>query len=128
MARYAVKYTAVLLVLASVFVIAMSKDIISLVYGRAYELAPQFLSLYCMGFHYAGLGSAVYALSYSTVMPLVGGLSAADLENLKLVFGGVRPLKPLVSLVLKYESRLVRCRLLSRARSRSAAAREVESL
>jgi len=225
MARYAVKYTAVLLVPASVFVIAMSKDIVSLVYGRAYELAPQFLSLYCVGFLYAGLGSAVwasffqgigqtkvnlkaalvhsalfvplallltksyavqgliasyliaslaslayhlsvasrrhrvgidvrgslsaylasaisaipllvltahsklpslvnliagaavYALSYSTVMPLIGGLSAADLENLKLVFGGVRPLRPLVSLALKYESRLVRLRLLSRARS-----------
>jgi len=210
MARYAVKYTAALLVPASAFVIIMSKDIVSLVYGRAYELAPQFLSLYCVGFLYAGLGfgvwgsffqgigqtkvnlkatlaysalfvplallltksyavqgliasylaaslaslayslsvasrrhrisidvrgslsaylasaisaipllvltacselpslvnliagAVVYAFSYLTVMPLIGGLSAADLENLKLMFGGVRPLRPLVSLVLEY--------------------------
>jgi O-antigen/teichoic acid export membrane protein len=59
MVKYAIKYTAILLVPASVFVIIMSKDLVSAIYGNAYVLAPEFLSLYSISFLYAGLGSAV---------------------------------------------------------------------
>jgi len=59
MVKYAIKYTAVLLVPASVFVIIMSQDLVSAIYGSAYTLAPEFLSLYSISFLYAGLGSAV---------------------------------------------------------------------
>jgi O-antigen/teichoic acid export membrane protein len=59
MVKYAIKYTAILLVPASVFVIIMSKDLVSAIYGNAYVFAPHFLSIYSISFLYSGLGSAV---------------------------------------------------------------------
>jgi len=60
--RLSVKYTALLIVPASTALAVLSKDIIYLIYGRSYSLAPSFLSLYALTFLYAGIGSAV--LSY----------------------------------------------------------------
>jgi O-antigen/teichoic acid export membrane protein len=51
-----------LIVPASTALAVLSKDIIYLIYGRSYSLAPSFLSLYALTFLYAGIGSAV--LSY----------------------------------------------------------------
>jgi O-antigen/teichoic acid export membrane protein len=216
MLKWAVKYSAMLVVPASIFIIAESKDIVHLIYGNAYELAPAFLSLYCLTFLYAGLGSvvlgsffngigqtkvnfnataiqaillaplallltrnysvlgligailisslapliyslwvaskrfgvsvdfrgslpiyassftsaipvlllatysplpsfwalivsaAVYLVVYLTMMPLMGGIKSADIENLKTIFGKIKPLKPLVNAILSYESILIK--------------------
>jgi O-antigen/teichoic acid export membrane protein len=59
MFRWATKYSAMLVIPASVFISVESKDIIHLIYGKEYGLAPAFLSLYCIAFLYAGFGSIV---------------------------------------------------------------------
>jgi O-antigen/teichoic acid export membrane protein len=53
MVRWAIKYSAVIIVPASIFVITESKDLISLIYGSAYQLSPTFLLLYSIQFLYA---------------------------------------------------------------------------
>jgi len=54
-----IKYTALLVVPASTVLAVLSKDLVYLVYGPSYELAPAFLSLYVLTFLYAGFGSAI---------------------------------------------------------------------
>lgn len=53
------KYTSLLILPATVLVIILSKDIVSTLYGSAYDLAPFFLQLYILSFLFAGLGSMV---------------------------------------------------------------------
>jgi O-antigen/teichoic acid export membrane protein len=216
MFKWAVKYSAMLVVPASVFIAIESKDIVRLIYGDAYSLAPTFLSFYCLAFLYAGLGSVVlgsffngigqtkvnfnatairaifflplaflltrsysvpgligailvsslapliyclwvaskrfgasldlrgslliyassfvsaipalllvayspfpplgtlilsamiYLMAYLTTMPLIGCIKSADVENLKMIFGKTRMLKPLVNVILSYENTLMR--------------------
>ncbi|MEM4693512.1 MAG: oligosaccharide flippase family protein [Nitrososphaerota archaeon] len=57
--QYSVKYTAVILVPASVFTIMMSRPLVEIVYGHQYVLAPIFLSLYAATYLYSALGSMV---------------------------------------------------------------------
>ena len=59
MVRYAVKYTAMLVIPASVFVILMSRELVFIIYGPEYMMAPQFLALYSIIFLYVGFGSIV---------------------------------------------------------------------
>ena len=218
MVKYSVKYTAAILVPASVFVIVMSRELVSVIYGQAYSMAPEFLSLYSIVFLYAGLGSVVwesffqgvgwtrvnlkatliysallipltfiltgryavpglivgflasrlastiysfsvalrrlhvsidvrssiltyiasaisatpllllvaysrlpslinlalgivvFTLLYLTLMPIIGGINQGDIENFKLMFKGVKPLKPLINIILNYEAKLARHR------------------
>jgi O-antigen/teichoic acid export membrane protein len=60
MTKYAVKYTTILVVPASIFLAIMAKDIVYLIYGSSYNLAPEFLAFYCIIFLYAGFGSEVW--------------------------------------------------------------------
>jgi len=214
MVKYSVKYTAAILAPASMFVIVMSRDLVSIIYGQAYSMASDFLSLYSIVFLYAGLGSVVwgsffqgvgwtkinlkatliysilltpltfilaktysvpglivgflasslastiYSLSvalrrlhvnidvrsilliyfasaisatpllllvaysrlpspinlavgavvftiiYLTLMPIIGGINQGDIENFKLMFKGVKPLKPIINIILHYEAKL----------------------
>jgi O-antigen/teichoic acid export membrane protein len=55
-----VKYTAVLIVPASVLIAAASKEIVHTFYGQMYDSAPFYLSLYILTFLYSGLGSMVF--------------------------------------------------------------------
>jgi O-antigen/teichoic acid export membrane protein len=59
MFKYSVKYTAALIVPVSAFTIFMSKDLVSVIYGSSYVLAPLFLALYAITYLYAGFGSIV---------------------------------------------------------------------
>jgi len=56
------KYTALLIIPATVIVAILSKDIVYTLYGYSYGSAPFFLQLYILTFLYSGLGSMV--LSY----------------------------------------------------------------
>lgn len=56
MFRASVKYTSLIIVPVTTLVIALSKPLVSTLYGATYESAPFFLSLYALFFLYAGLG------------------------------------------------------------------------
>jgi len=60
-----VKYTALLLTPLTLFLIALSEEVVSIVYGRNYSLASGYLALYLVNFLFIGLG----------------GLSVANLLN-----------------------------------------------
>jgi O-antigen/teichoic acid export membrane protein len=64
---YSVKYTAALIIPAAVFVSAMSRDLVFLVYGEGFSRAPLYLTLYAMTFLYAGLGLIVLGSFFSGV-------------------------------------------------------------
>lgn len=57
--RYSVRYTALVLVPAGVFTALAAPDLVRVVYGRMYSLAPLYLSLQALTYLYAGLGSVV---------------------------------------------------------------------
>lgn len=65
--RLSVKYTAILIVPASIGMAVLSRDLVYLIYGRSYWLAPLFLSLYALTFLYAGLGSLVLTHFFSGI-------------------------------------------------------------
>ncbi|MFH0896419.1 MAG: hypothetical protein V1850_00015 [Candidatus Bathyarchaeota archaeon] len=54
-----VKYTAILLIPASLLITILSHELVYIFYGQSYNLAPSFLSLYILTFLYSGLGSMV---------------------------------------------------------------------
>jgi O-antigen/teichoic acid export membrane protein len=60
--KLSTKYTALLIIPATLIVAILSKDIVSTLYGYSYGSAPFFLQLYILSFLYSGLGSIV--LSY----------------------------------------------------------------
>jgi len=60
--KLSVKYTALLIIPATVIVAILSRDIVYTLYGYTYGSAPFFLQLYILTFLYSGLGSIV--LSY----------------------------------------------------------------
>jgi O-antigen/teichoic acid export membrane protein len=57
--KLSVKYTALLIIPATVIVATLSKDIVQTLYGYNYKLAPFFLTLYILTFLYTGAGSIV---------------------------------------------------------------------
>ncbi|MEM3943061.1 MAG: oligosaccharide flippase family protein [Thermofilaceae archaeon] len=59
--RYAAKYSSLVLVPAGAFTIVAARDLVRLVYGGAYALAPAYLSLNAVSLLWSGLGSAVLA-------------------------------------------------------------------
>jgi len=58
--KWSVKYTALLLVPSSAYLTLLSSQLISLVYGKVYKLAPLYLSLLTINYLYAGLGSLTF--------------------------------------------------------------------
>jgi len=57
--KLSVKYVALLIVPASIALATLSKELITLLYGPGYGLAPMFLTLYALTFLHAGLGSPI---------------------------------------------------------------------
>ncbi|MEM0471729.1 MAG: flippase [Sulfolobales archaeon] len=57
--RLSVKYTALLIVPTSIAMAIIAEDIVYVLYGHAYSLAPTYLSIYILIYIYAGLGSIV---------------------------------------------------------------------
>jgi len=53
-------------------------------------------------------GGLVYLLIYLTLLPLLGVLRREDLEFIVNAFSKIKPLKPLVILIAKYEEKLVK--------------------
>lgn len=58
--RLSTKYTSLAIIPATVFVMALSKDVVYAFYGRSYTLAPEYLTLYVLTNLYAGFGSIVF--------------------------------------------------------------------
>ena len=65
MFRYSVKYTSLLIIPASLALIIFSNDIVYIIYGLQYQLAPSYLALYTLSFLYAGLGNLVIGNLFS---------------------------------------------------------------
>lgn len=57
--KLSVKYTALLIIPATIIIAILSKEIVQTLYGQSYSLAPSFLSLYILVFLYTGAGSIV---------------------------------------------------------------------
>jgi O-antigen/teichoic acid export membrane protein len=57
--KLSVKYTALLIIPATIIVAILSKNIVQTLYGQSYHLAPHFLSLYILTYLYTGAGSIV---------------------------------------------------------------------
>ncbi|MEM3403438.1 MAG: oligosaccharide flippase family protein [Nitrososphaeria archaeon] len=57
--KMSVKYTALLIVPATVLVSVLARDVVFTLYGRIYTQAPIFLSISVLTYLYAGLGSIV---------------------------------------------------------------------
>jgi O-antigen/teichoic acid export membrane protein len=53
------KYASLFILPAAAGIIVLSKELVYVIYGRNYLLAPAFLSLYSVSFLYAGIGSVV---------------------------------------------------------------------
>lgn len=82
MFSYSVKYTAALIVPATVFVIIASKELIALIYGPSYTLAPTFLALYAISFLYAGFGSAVLGSFFNGIGETKVSLKATAINSM----------------------------------------------
>jgi len=65
--RLSVKYTALLIIPATIIVAILSKDIVYTLYGYSYGSAPFFLQLYILTFLYAGAGSLVLGHLFSGI-------------------------------------------------------------
>lgn len=65
--QYSVKYTAIVLVPASAFIIAMPRILIEIVHGHEYVLAPLYLSLYAVLYLYSTLGLVVLGSFFSSI-------------------------------------------------------------
>jgi O-antigen/teichoic acid export membrane protein len=61
------KYTALLLVPASVAIAVMSKDLVYTFFGSDYNLAPIFIAFYILLNLYAGLGGAVFGYLFNGI-------------------------------------------------------------
>ncbi|MCS7104632.1 MAG: oligosaccharide flippase family protein [Thermofilaceae archaeon] len=57
--KFAVKYSALLLAPAGAYACVMSRDLVRLIYGDAYRLAPVYFSIQAVSFLWSGLGTAV---------------------------------------------------------------------
>jgi len=64
---HAVRYTTMVIVPATVLLIALSPEIVFTLYGEEYTLAPRYLALYAVSFLYAGIGSTVYGIFYQGI-------------------------------------------------------------
>jgi O-antigen/teichoic acid export membrane protein len=53
------------------------------------------------------LGGIIYLATYLTVLPIIKGLDKTDIEILGKLFSNYGKLKPIIDLVMKYESKLV---------------------
>jgi len=90
--RRSVKYTALLLVPASVAIAVMSKDLVFAFFGSDYALAPTFLAFFILTYVYSGFGTAV--LGY-----LFNGLGKTDV-TLKYVLVNLLVFVPLAPLFI----------------------------
>jgi O-antigen/teichoic acid export membrane protein len=65
--RRSVKYTALLLVPASLAIAVMSKDLVLTFFGPDYNLAPTFVAFYILINLHAGFGSAVFGFLFNGI-------------------------------------------------------------
>jgi len=65
--KRSVKYTAILLIPATMVIVVMSKDLVFTFFGSDYGLAPSFVSLYILPNLYAGFGSVVLVFLFNGI-------------------------------------------------------------
>ncbi|MCP8317326.1 MAG: oligosaccharide flippase family protein [archaeon] len=65
--KLSVKYTALLIIPATVVMTILSKDLVYTLYGYSYDLAPSFLSFYILALLYTGFGSIVLTYLFSGI-------------------------------------------------------------
>lgn len=88
--RRSVKYTALLLIPASVAIAVMSKDLVFTFFGLDYGLAPTFVAFYILMNLYAGFGNAVFGFLFNGI-GRTDVVLKSSLINL-LVFAPLAPL------------------------------------
>ncbi|MEM1872814.1 MAG: oligosaccharide flippase family protein, partial [Candidatus Nezhaarchaeales archaeon] len=86
---FSVKYTAALIVPATVFIALMSRDLILLLYGEGYVHAPLYLTMYSATYLLAGLGSTVLGSFFSGIGASGINFKAAALYT--IVFASLAP-------------------------------------
>jgi len=52
-------------------------------------------------------GGSLFVFTYLTLAPLLGAIRTSDVENLKLIFGRLKLVWPILKLILGYESKLI---------------------
>lgn len=92
--KRSVKYTALLLIPASVVMAVMSEDLVFTLFGTDYTLAPTFLTLYVLLYAYSGLGNAVFGY-------LFNGLGRTDI-TLKYTLIGLIVFIPFAPVLIYY--------------------------
>lgn len=102
MFTYSVKYASALIIPAAVFVSAMSRDLIFLLYGTSYSQAPLYLALYAVTFLFAALGSTVLGSFFSGV-----GDSKVNLKATLLAVGIFLPSAPALTSTLQVEGLII---------------------
>jgi len=53
------------------------------------------------------IGGIIYLAIYLTILPITKGLDETDIEILRKLFSNYGKLKPIIGLVMKYESKLM---------------------
>ncbi|MCS7096338.1 MAG: oligosaccharide flippase family protein [Nitrososphaerota archaeon] len=102
MFTHSVKYTAALIIPSAVFVSAMSRDLIFLLYGVSYSHAPLYLTLYAVTFLFAALGSTVLGSFFSGV-----GDSKVNLKATLFAVGIFVPSAAALTSILQVEGLLI---------------------
>lgn len=102
MFKLSVKYVSLLMVPATVAVMVLSKEIIYTLYGRAFDLAPRFLTLFMIQFLYVVIGSVVLTYLLSGVGK-TGIILRAGLVNLSLFL----PLATVLTVLYKVDGVII---------------------
>jgi O-antigen/teichoic acid export membrane protein len=77
--HYSVKYTAMLIVPSALFTILMSRNLVEVIYGHKYQLAPSYLSLYATIYLCSALGSTVLDYFFNAIGKTVVNLKATTI-------------------------------------------------
>ena len=88
-----VKYASLLLVPSSIFVAVLSKDLVFTIYGRSFQTAPEYLSIYVLMFVFVALG-------YLILAPLFNGIGETK-ETLKMTALAVALFLPSAPLIVQ---------------------------
>ncbi len=102
MFKLCVKYASLLIVPATIAVMVLSKEVVFTLYGRAFDLAPRFLTLYMIQFLYVAAGLIVLTYLLSGV-GMTGIVFRSELINLVFFL----PLVTLLTALYKVEGMIV---------------------
>jgi O-antigen/teichoic acid export membrane protein len=97
-----VKYTSLFMIPATIAVMVLSKEIVFILYGRAFNLAPHYLTLYMIQFLYVAGGLIVLTYLLSGV-----GNTGIIFRSELIDIGLFLPLAPLLTAYLKVDGMII---------------------